>query len=48
MDENKKPEEKKKPRWWTQMDGTAFIIIICFLYGVYMIAKGVVGVIAGQ
>ena len=47
MSEQKKPK-KQKPRWWTQMDGSAFIMVLCFLFGVYMIVKGVIGVIAGQ
>lgn len=47
MSEQKKPKSKK-PRWWDQMDGSAFVIVLCFLFGVYMVVKGIVGVIAGQ
>ena len=47
MSEQKKPKNKK-PRWWEQMDGSAFVIVLCFLFGVYMVVKGIVGVIAGQ
>ena len=47
MNENKK-EKKQKPRWWTQMDGSAFVMILCALYGVYMVVKVIVGIISVQ
>ena len=46
MSEQKKPKNKK-PQWWEQMDGSAFVIVLCFLFGVYMIVKGVVGAFGG-
>ena len=39
--------KNKKPRWWKEMDGTAFVIVLCFLFGVYMVVKGIVGVVTG-
>lgn len=48
MNDNNNQEKKQKPRWWTQMDGSAFVMILCALYGVYMVVKGIVGVITGQ
>ena len=47
MAEQKKPKNNK-PRWWDQMDGSAFVIVLCFLFGVYMVVKGIVGAIGGQ
>lgn len=46
MSENK--NKKDKPQRWKQMDGSAFIMVLCFLFGVYMVLKGVIGIISGQ
>ena len=40
--------KNKKPRWWKEMDGTAFVIVLCFLFGVYMVVKGIIGVVTGS